>query len=249
MTNKLVFLDPDSIEEEPFTTSKVIAENGKVQHHTVTRLIQTYENDLKEFGRVRFKIDTLQTKGGLQETKIYCLNEQQATLLITYMRNTLPVRQFKKALVKQFYVMHKELNSRRVTRQIGKQAREALTNAIQCLPDSPHKGMKYKHYTDLVYKAVFGKNAKQLRDEFGISRKDNLRDRFTAAENGRVEKLEQQIGAMIELGYDYKAIKEAINRKYLLTKSARKEPRHDHCRETHQRPDHKNNFQPRRKSA
>jgi hypothetical protein len=37
--DKLVFLDPDSIEEIPFTTSKVIAEHGKVAHHTVTKLI------------------------------------------------------------------------------------------------------------------------------------------------------------------------------------------------------------------
>lgn len=211
--DKLVFLEPNDIKEEPFTTSEVIAERGKVEHKTVTDLINRYKDDLKEFGEVRFKI-AFNPKTS-RNYNVYQLNEQQATLLITYMQNTLPVRKFKKALVKQFYIMQKELNSRRVTRQIAKQSREALTNAIQALPESPHKAMKYKHFTDLVYKIVFGKNAKQLRNEYGITEKDNLRDRFTVEENSRIEKLENQISVLLDLGYDYSSIKEELNKKYL----------------------------------
>ncbi|MGI6227001.1 MAG: Rha family transcriptional regulator [Peptococcales bacterium] len=217
MNDKLVFLDPDSIDETPFTTSKVIADHGKVQHETVARLISTYEKDLKEFGVLRFEIGKPQNPKGGRPEKIYQLNEQQSTLLITYMQNTLPVRKFKKALVKQFYLMQKELISRKVTRQIGKEAREILTNAIQALPDSPHKVMKYKHYTDLAYKAVFGKNAKQLRDYYGIDKKEDLRNRFTADELDLVLKLERQISSLIELGYSYTEIKEVI-RKSLFAK-------------------------------
>lgn len=212
--NNLVFLEPDDLNEIPFTTSKVIAENGRVRHDTVQRLIRSYETDLEEFGKLGFEIRPSESG---QSEKIYKLNEQQATLLIIYMKNTLPVRKFKKALVKQFYLMQKELISRRVTRQIGKQAREALTNAILGLPESPHKDMKYKHYTDLVYKIVFGKNTKQLKEFHGISKTDNLRNRFTSAELGRVEKLEGQVSSLIDLDYDYYAIKDIISRKYLKT--------------------------------
>ena len=45
--NELVFLAPNT--REPFTTSEVIAECAHVQHHTVTRLIQTHEPDFKSF--------------------------------------------------------------------------------------------------------------------------------------------------------------------------------------------------------
>jgi phage regulator Rha-like protein len=211
--DKLVFLEPDDIQEEPFTTSKVIAENGKVQHETIVRLISKYENDIKEFGILRFEIGEIKGRG--QPEKLYQLNEQQSTLLITYMQNTLPVRRFKKALVKQFYIMQKELNNRRVTRQIGKEAREALTNAIQGLPESPHKHMKYKHYTDLIYAIVFGKNAKQLKDEYGLEKTDDLRNRFSANELDRVEKLEKQVSVLIELGHDYQSIKGELYKKYL----------------------------------
>jgi len=159
----------------------------------------------------------LQTKGGMQNETIYRLNEQQATLLITFMKNTEPVVRFKKALVKQFYIMQRELEKRRVTREIGKRSREALTDAIQGLPDSPHKDMKYKQYTDMIYKIVFGKNAKQLREEFGIAKKDNLRDRFSSFDNKRIDKMEQQVSTMIELDYDYYTIKDALSKKYLKT--------------------------------
>lgn len=213
----LVFLEPNDLSETPFTTSKVVAENGKVEHETVVRLISKYNNDLEEFGILRFEIGKPSSPNGGRPEKVYQLNEQQATLLITYMQNTLPVREFKKALVKQFYLMQKELISRRVTRQIGKQAREALTNAIQGLPESPHKSMKFKHYTDLVYKIVFGKNARELREIYTITKTDNLRNRFTSSELGRVEKLERQISSLIDLGYDYQFIKDIISKKYLRT--------------------------------
>ena len=133
--NNLVFLEPDDLNEIPFTTSKVVAEYAEIKHHTVTRLIQQHEDSLIMFGKVRFKNEALPSG---QSEKVYGLNEQQSTLLITFMKNTPKVVVFKRNLVYQFFLMQKELISRKVTRQIGKQAREALTNAIQGLPESPH---------------------------------------------------------------------------------------------------------------
>jgi len=211
--NELVFLEPNCLDEIPFTTSRLIAENGLVDHHTITRLIQKYETDIKEFGILRFEIEVIKGRG--QPEKTYKLNEQQATLLITYMKNTIPVRKFKKALVKQFYIMQKELNKRTATRTIAKQAREALTNAINELPESPHKSMKYMHYTNLVYKIVFNKNAKQLRDDYGITVKDNLRNYFKADQIIEIEKLENQISVLIQFGNSYTSIKNILERKYL----------------------------------
>ncbi len=88
----LVFLEPDKLDSEPFTTSKVVAECANIRHHTVTKLIQKHKTDFEEFGILRFKIEEI--KGRCQPEKSYQLNEQQATLLITYLKNTPPVRQF-----------------------------------------------------------------------------------------------------------------------------------------------------------
>lgn len=213
--NELVFLEPNSLGEVPFTTSKIIARNGKVEHETIVRLISKYEEDIQEFGILRFEIGEIKGRG--QPEKIYRLNEQQATLLITYMKNTLPVRTFKKVLVKQFYIMYQELNKRAITRERAKQAREYLTNAIRELPESPHKSMKYKHYTDLIYKIVFGKNAKQLREQFNISKSNELRNYFSSDEIEKVERLEKQISSLIELGNGYETIKMILTQKFLQT--------------------------------
>ena len=88
--------------------------------------------------------------------KIYHLNEEQATLLITYLDNTEPVREFKKELVHQFFAMKQEQFSRQMLRGFGKPIRKSLTDAIKEAGLSHHF---YKHYTNLCYKSAIGFNA------------------------------------------------------------------------------------------
>lgn len=90
----LVFLEPDKLGSEPFTTSDVIAAQAQIGYRSVQRMIERHENDLAEFGQVRFQITPVKYARGTNDKKIYRLNEQQATLLITYLKNTPPVRQF-----------------------------------------------------------------------------------------------------------------------------------------------------------
>lgn len=208
--DNLVFINSNNLHEEPFTTSKIIAKYGQVQHHTVTRLIQNYEKDLNEFGRVRFKIYTLQTKGGIQKSKIYKLNEQQTTLVITYMKNTEPVRRFKKALVKQFYAMREELIKRRVERRQGIEERNYLTDAIKTLPDGKYKDHLYSNITRLIYKILFNKTVAQLKKQFSVPEKGNLRDYIPKTELAKTKALENQAATLINTRLSYKKIKEAL---------------------------------------
>ena len=200
---ELVFLEPNKIDAVPFTTSKVIAELAGVQHHTVTRLIQQYENDLKEFGSLRFEIEVRKREVGATTAKTYHLTEEQATLLMTYLKNTEKVRAFKKELVRQFYAMRQELTRRAVERAKLTPVRREMTDIIRdCVPDSPHKAMMYKHYTDLAYRAALGKTAAQLRKERGAGKKANATEYLTAAELAAVEVMTQKIGVLIEIRPD-----------------------------------------------
>lgn len=210
----LVFIRSNNLAEEPFTTSKVIAEYGEVDHHTVTRLIQKYEDDLKELGVLRFEIEKPKSIKGGRPEKIYHLNERQATLLITYMQNTLPVRKFKKELVNQFFRMREEITKRRLERKNGINKRNALTAVLDKLPSSPHKPMLYKTYTDLVYKLAFDKNTKQLRIQFGIGGEETPRDYLKVAEIAKVEQIENEIAVLIEFGNSYSNIKNMMLKKY-----------------------------------
>lgn len=121
---------------EPYTTSEVIADVAGMNRRTVNKLIKTYEKDLKELGKVRFEIAPLQGSRTGQNITVYHLNEQQATLLMTYARNTETVRAFKKELVKQFYAMRSlllECNSPiwQDTRTLTKETRRIETDTIK----------------------------------------------------------------------------------------------------------------------
>ena len=202
----LVFLEPDKLDSEPFTTSKVVAECANIRHHTVTKLIQKHKTDFEEFGILRFKIEEIKGRG--QPEKSYQLNEQQATLLITYLKNTPPVRQFKKDLVQEFYRMRRELTRRQIFRDAGKPIRRTLTDAIR---DSGEDGRMHGHaygtYTDLAYKAATGKIARILRKERGASAKAIATDFLTSDELSAYNKAEERLTVLLDMGLTYDQIK------------------------------------------
>lgn len=210
--NHLVFLTPNT--QEPFTTSDVIAAFAGIQHHTVTRLIQQHEADFKEFGLLRFQIDAVKRDGvrGTKYTKHYQLNEEQATLLMTYLKNTAQVRAFKKELVRQFYAMRTELYKVQMAKASRRPVRVSMNDAIKALPDSPHKAMKYGQYTDLAYKLALGRTARQLRKDRGADKRATASDYMTAEEISLVAEVENKIGVLIGIGMSYQQVKASLTR-------------------------------------
>ena len=186
--------------KEPYTTSEIIAECAEVQHHTITRLIRENKADFEELGILGFKIHKLDTRG--QPKKSYILNEQQATLLITYLKNTETVRQFKLNLVKAFFEMREELSKFRLQRALEKPKRKTLHDSIETWPNAP----KHAHSTmnNLLLKAVTDMNAKQLRKERGGY---NGIDSLTSEELEQYQAFEDMAIAMIELKMSYQEIK------------------------------------------
>ena len=108
MSNSLVFLSSNNL---PLTTTVIIADSLDKRHTDVLALTHKYEAELKTFGVVPFKteLQTRGNRGGSQEAEYAYLNEQQATLLISMMRNSPKVIAFKIALVKAFYEMRQAL--------------------------------------------------------------------------------------------------------------------------------------------
>lgn len=206
----LVFLAPNT--REPFTTSDVIAEFAGIQHHTVTRLIQQHEADFKEFGSLRFEIEVRKRKVGATTAKHYQLNEEQATLLMTYLKNTAQVRAFKKELVRQFYAMRTELYKAQMAKASRRPVRVSMTDAIKALPDSPHKALKYGQYTDLAYKLALGRTARQLRKDRGADKRATASDYMTAEEISLVAEVENKIGVLIGIGMSYQQVKASLTR-------------------------------------
>ncbi|MEO1782741.1 Rha family transcriptional regulator [Enterococcus diestrammenae] len=207
---RLVFTESLNIDSVPFTTSDIIAEFSGNSRESIMRLIRKYVKDLQEFGKVGFEIRAMPSG---QKAKIYHLNKEQATLLITYLDNTAPVRKFKRELVRQFFAMESELYARRAERQAGKSVHHSLTDAIKESGLSPHF---YKHFTDLAYKSALGYTAKQLRAARGVGKSKSPLDFLSADELMAVNEREQQIAMLITLDMEYSTIKELVNRKGII---------------------------------
>lgn len=212
--NELVYLTPNT--QEPFTTSEVIAEYAGVKRHAIQSLIQQHEKDFREFGKVAFEMRPLEGSRTGQMVKVYHLNEQQATLLMTYLRNTDVVRAFKKELVRQFFAMRKELLNIKTVKVERKSIRLGMTDAIKALPDSPHKKFKYNQYTDLAYRTALGKSARQLRQERGANKAATASDYMSADEIAAVSSMENHIAVLLNVGMEYQQIKSYLTRIRML---------------------------------
>lgn len=173
--NELVYLKNN----DAFTDSMVIASGTENQHESVVAILNKYREDFEEFGALEFT-DFKSGKRG-RPTKIYYLNEQQATLLVTYLDNTPVVRAFKKVLVHEFYAMRSFIAERQTqtwieTRQAGKLTRKAETDTIQRLVEyakeqgSSHADMLYVTYTKLANKMA----GISKRDEATVMQLNNL---------------------------------------------------------------------------
>lgn len=162
-----------------FTNSWVIAEGTGNSHRAIKSIVDKYSDDFKEFGKLSYhskwfenekqkKVFSDNSKGVSREkTKIevILLNEPQATLLITYLRNTEQVRRFKKNLVFEFYRMRDFIREKQTpawqeSRQTGITTRKKETDAIKRLCEyataqgSKHLERLYTAYTKLANKAA-----------------------------------------------------------------------------------------------
>ena len=189
--------------KEPYTTSEIIAECAEVTHHTIQELLRKHKADFENYGIIAFEMRKLDGRG--RPMKIYRLNEQQVTLLITYLKNTEPVRQFKMNLVKAFFEMRDELSKRYLQRELEKPKRKTLTESIKSWEKAPKHA--YSTLTNLLLKGATGKNKAQLMQE---RESENGIDSLTSAELTNYQRLEDMAIAMINLNMRYSEIKELI---------------------------------------
>ena len=201
----LVYMDG---KKEPYTTHEIVAEHAEIEINSVRKLIDKHKEDLETFGVLSFEIHKPK-KGSLggRPRKIYRLNEQQATLLVTYLGNTRPVRNFKTNLVKAFFEMRDELTKFKLQRALEKPKRKTLHDSIESWKEAP----KHAHstITNLLLKGTSGMNKKQLTAaRGGLTGIDSL----TSTELVRYQALEDMAIAMINLGMTYQDIKSMVFR-------------------------------------
>jgi len=117
---------------KPTTTSLTIAEGVKRPHKNILELIRENQSDFESFGLVAFETRARsEGQHGGGDTEYAILNEHQATLLVTFMRNIGVVKEFKKRLVKAFFQMRDELDRRGSQIMVPQSLPEALRLAAE----------------------------------------------------------------------------------------------------------------------
>ena len=199
----LVYLDG---KKEPYTTNEIIAECAEIDRISVRKLIENHKEDLEAFGILSFEMTKINDGRG-RPRKIYHLNEQQATLLITYLDNTKPVREFKVALVKAFFEMRDEVSKFREQRALEKPTHKTLNEAISKWDNAPKPPHGYSIVSNLLLKLSTGKNKQQLTADRGG--KTGL-DCLTSVELAKYQAYEKAVIPMIELNMEYGVIRDTL---------------------------------------
>ena len=195
-------------EEVTVVTSLDIAETFGKEHKNVLRDIRELECS-DEFNRLNFEL-TSYIDARNRKQDMYYITRDGFTLLVMGYTGEKAMR-FKEAYIRQFNAMEKALIGKLKEREKGIAVRQALTKAIQQSNENERMhGHAYSTYTDVIYKSLFGKSAKQLREEYGVSKNDNLRDYFSEEDLKKVQNAEMLVSSLIGYGWGYNEIKSFI---------------------------------------
>ncbi len=89
------------LQGEARVDSRIIAKHLDVRHRDTFELIKRYVDEFREFGLIPFQTEKIKGRG--RPEKFALLNEPQATVLLTYGRNTDRARALKRQLVRAFF--------------------------------------------------------------------------------------------------------------------------------------------------
>lgn len=176
-----------------FTDSLSIAYGAEVEHESVIRMVDKYNQRLSMLGKIRFTDLKSENPLGGRPVKIVELNEQQVTFLLTLLKNTESVVDFKFRLTQEFYRMRQFILERqtaewRQSRFTAKKVRRDETDTIltKLIPLAESQGSQHAEKLFMTYSklvnATLGIEAGQ-RDKLPLAYIDAIRFLERAIEN------------------------------------------------------------------
>lgn len=199
-------------EERLITTSLKIAEKFGKEHAHVLRDIRDMECS-DTFRESNFGLSSYKSSQG-KILPMYEVTRDGFTLLAMGYTGKEAMK-FKEDYINAFNAMENELKriyterqQWQIERDKGIVIRHILTDTIKMkIADSPHKRFAYPNYTNLIYRTLFGKTAKELEEDYRVKPKENLRDFFTGNDLAQVQSMEMLVSSLIGCGWGYTSIK------------------------------------------
>ena len=196
-------------QEVTVVSSLDVAETFGKEHKNVLKDIREL-NCSEEFGRLNFEPTDYVDEHNRKQPMYYITRDGFTLLAMGYTGEK--AMRFKEAYIKQFNAMERMLQGKLIEREKGIAVRQSLTKALQLSAENERMhGHAYSTYTNCIYKVLFGMNANKLREHYGISKKDNLRDCFSAEELRAVQSMECMVSGLIDCGWGYDKIKAFIS--------------------------------------
>lgn len=200
-------------EEKLITTSLKVAEVFEKEHKNV---LQSIENLVADNSAAKFfRLTTYKNRG--KEYPMYEMDRDGFSLLVMGFTGEKAL-QWKIKYIEAFNQMESELKRLyterqqwQIERDKGVVIRHILTDTIKMkITESPNKRFAYPNYTNLIYRNLFGKTAKELESDYGVKAKENLRDFFTGDDLAKVQNMEMLVSSLINCGWGYQQIKEFV---------------------------------------
>jgi len=210
MEDIVYYSSQDLATQKVFTNSRLIAERFGKYHKNVIRSIEkqisdNIENEMEYFTQLNFEPSEYVDESG-KANKMYELTED-GFLSIALSFTGKEAQAIRIRLIEEFRKMERELLSRKITRQKGIEARKSLTDVVKMNYTGEHLGFKIKAYTDFIYEKILGMTAKKYKEKYDIGKDENLRNYLTEEELKKIDKLENSVGVLVDIGKDYKEIK------------------------------------------
>lgn len=194
--------------ERAAVTSLDVADTFGKEHKHVLRDIRELgcsdEFRRSNFGQSSYINDQNKTQ------PMFLMTRDGFTMLVMGYTGELAMK-FKEAYIRQFNAMEDTLRGKLIEREKGIAVRQSLTKALQqSTEDARMHGHAYSTYTNCIYKVLFGMDAKQLREKFGIDKKDSLRDCFSQEELRAIQSMECLVSGLVDCGWEYDKVKAFI---------------------------------------
>ncbi|WP_395318178.1 Rha family transcriptional regulator [Fructilactobacillus frigidiflavus] len=206
---ELVKLSDQSINGVPYTTADIIASYAQVSHKHINSMINKYKDRLERKSKLLFKKEV----SGANPKKIYMLSERQATLLITFLKNTERVADFKEKLVDSFFKVRIQQNQRKMiydfSKDISKQLGDAIKNNVEV------NKFTYANFNKLVYKSAIGISTNQLRKRRNIPNNAEISTYLDIEEFKKVNNAKVKLVGLLNQNLSYQEIKERMTPKVI----------------------------------
>lgn len=187
-------------------TSLEVAELTGMRHADLLRDIRKMEVAWQKINKRKFAlVEYIDAKG--EQRPMYQLNKKEWLYIATKFNDEARVM-----LINRWEYLENERRKYEIEREIGKMVRRTLTDALKDSGENERMhGFAYSTYTNKIYKALFGMNAKQIRKYLKIDAKANIREHISEIAIKRISALEKIAQHLVEMGCQYQMICEEID--------------------------------------